>query len=163
MSSDGAKQPARTPGKRPPLVVFLVLMAGAGLAAGIAYLLNQPANPLPPLADVERIEAHILDAQSAKAVTFQVPPSHWRAIYSAMLPATKDDHAAKWAGPGHLDLKLKNGKSFYIAIFYVSGADQGAFAAGPTFETRIYYRGGNSDELEQAISDALKASRDDHR
>ncbi len=39
-------------------------------------------------------------------VDFEVPRSHWEAIFSAMLPAKKDDHAAKWVQPGHLDLNL---------------------------------------------------------
>jgi hypothetical protein len=76
-----------------------------------------------------------------------------------MLPAKKDNHPMKWMGFGHLDLKLKSRGAFRIDLFS-SGEDVGAFSAGPTFESRIYYRGGDSTELEQAIAVALKASRE---
>jgi hypothetical protein len=160
MLSDGVE--ASAPKRRPQFLKFAVLVAGAGLAAGIAFLLNQPATPLPALSEVERMQAVIDDPKLHEEVTVQVPRADWPTFYSAMLPATKDDHPSKWVGTGDLHLKLKNGKTFYIELFDLQGAKIGAFAAGPTFETRTYYRGGNSQKLNQAISDLLKASRDKH-
>jgi hypothetical protein len=145
--------------KRRFRIVLSLVLAGAVLAAGAVFLLRRSARPFPEASEIERIEASVIDPESNRHVKFEVPRSHWDAIFSAMLPAKQDNHPMKWVGFGHLDLKLNSGGAFRIDLFS-SGEDVGAFAAGPTFESRIYYRGGDSTELEQAIAVALNASRE---
>ena len=69
-----------------------------------------------------------IDPQSPQLVSFQVPPSHWDATLSAMLPARRDDHPLKWIGFGHLDLGLKSGAPLRIDL-YDPTEDVGAFSA----------------------------------
>jgi hypothetical protein len=96
MLSDGIEESA--PKKRSRFLKFALLVVGVGLAVGIAFVVNRPANPLPPLSEIERMEVHVYDRDSHDYVTLQVPRSRWRTFYSAMLPASKDDHAKKMGG-----------------------------------------------------------------
>ncbi len=112
---------------------------------------------MPSAADVRSIKASFFNRDTESEVTFQVPAAHWDAIFSALLPARKDNDPAKWVGLGVLEIKLANGDSYHVEL-YSNDDGPGAFAAGPTFEQRVYYRGGNSSDLEQALVDAFKAS-----
>jgi hypothetical protein len=113
--------------------------------------------PLPNQSDVRSIEASFFDRDTESRVTFQVPPAHWDAIFAALLPARKDNDPAKWVGLGELEFKLANGDSYHVELYSISDGP-GAFAAGPTFEQRAYYRGGDSSDLEQALGAVFKAS-----
>jgi hypothetical protein len=164
MSTAGANVPAHSRGNRSRflLLLLLELLAGGVFAAAIVYFSRESNDrPFPQLSEIQRMDATVSVPQSKDDVTFEVPQSHWEAILSAMLPARKDDHPALWVMPGDLKLKLKNGDPFYIAI-YSTYDELGAFAAGPSFERRVYYRGGNSSALEKAVADALKASKAEH-
>jgi hypothetical protein len=70
MLSDGVE--ASAPMKRPQFLKFAVLVAGAGLAAGIAFCLNRAANPLPQLSEIERMEASVYDRESHAWLTVEV-------------------------------------------------------------------------------------------
>jgi hypothetical protein len=163
MSSDDAKVGGNSSGNRSRFVVLLLLATGVVVAAEVVFLFgpDRAQQPLPQLSEIQRIDAQVYDPKSGKDLDFEVPQSHWEAIFAAMLPARKDEHAAKWVGLGDLNLKLKNAKSFYIGLYSVKyrPGDLGAFSAGPTFESRIYYRGGNSSALEKAVADAFEASK----
>ncbi|HEV8068338.1 MAG TPA: hypothetical protein VGP76_11425 [Planctomycetaceae bacterium] len=141
--------------------VLLLLAAVVVVAVAVFFFLGRSERPFPQLSEIQRIDAKIDDPESGKVVTFEVPRSHWEAIFSAMLPARKDDQAAKWVMPGSLNLRLKNGNSYYVGLYSVSG-DLGAFSAGPSHEWRVYYRGGNSSALEKAVADAFAASKAEH-
>ncbi len=137
-------------------VLLIVVCVVVGTRAFLLWRLSP--RPFPDVADIARIEAEFYDSKSQKNVTFLVPKSHWSALLSAMLPAEKDDHAAKWEGLGTLQLALINGSSFHISL-YERSTDPGAFAAGPTVEQRIYYRGGSSSALKKALLEAWAASK----
>jgi hypothetical protein len=160
MSTDGANVAARSGGNRLRFPVLLLVAAVVVVAVAV-FFLGRSERPFPQLSEIQRIEAQIDDPESGKVVTFEVPRSHWEAIFSAMLPARKDDHAMKWVMPGSMNLRLKNGNSYYIGLYSVSD-DLGAFSAGPSHESRVYYRGGNSSALEKAVADAFKASKAEH-
>jgi hypothetical protein len=158
-SSEDNKGPAPRVNRIRTAVFVLTIVACAVVVVGLDWYLNPPEPPLPNLSEIERMQASVSDG-TPRGVVFDIPRSHWQAIYSAMRPAHRDEHPAPWAGPGDLNLKLKGGESFYIGLYDVDAdLGSGAFSAGPTFEKRVYYRGGNSAELEQALSDALKAYR----
>lgn len=112
---------------------------------------------LPDLADIRSVQATFFDREQLANVTFEVPSEHWDAIFSALVPARRADDAAKWPGFGRLELKLADGGSYLVSL-YNPTSETGAFSAGPTFESRVYYRGGNSHDLEQALARAFSAS-----
>jgi hypothetical protein len=158
-SSEDNKGPAPRVNRIRTAVFVLAVIAGAVAVIAFGWYLNLPEPPLPNLSEVERMQASISDG-TARGVVFDVPRSHWQAIYSAMQPAHRDEHPAPWAGPGDLNLTLKGGESWYIGLYYLDAdLGPGALSAGPTFEKRVYYRGGNSSKLEKALADALKAYR----
>jgi hypothetical protein len=83
-----------------------------------------------------------------------VPPSFWEAIIATFSGASKDEHPTKWVVNGELHVKKKDGSPYYIMY-----SDPDQFAAGPTVGQRVYYRGADNAELEQAVSDAYEASQ----
>ena len=100
-------------------VFVLTVVACAVVVIGLGWYLNLPEPPLPNLSEVERMQASISDGTVRGTVVFDVPRSHWQAIYSAMQPAHRDEHPANWVSPGDLSLTLKGGKSFYIGLYDV--------------------------------------------
>jgi hypothetical protein len=105
-------------------------------------------------ADVESLAADgvYLRNQDVNA-TFQVPPSFWEAILATFSGASKDEHPAKWVVNGELHVKKKDGSTYFIMY-----SDRDEFAAGPTHGQRVYYRGTDNAELEQAVVGAYEAS-----
>jgi hypothetical protein len=164
MSSDRTRTAVSGGGNRLRFVVLLLVATGVVVAAEVVFLFvpDRAQQPFPQLSEIQRIHAQVYDLKSGKDLDFEVPQSHWEAIFAAMQPAEKDDHGAKWMQPGTLNLNLKNGNSFYVALYSVPG-ELGAFSAGPTHESRIYYRGGNSSALEKAVADAFEASKAEHK
>ncbi|MBL8822640.1 MAG: hypothetical protein JNJ77_08645 [Planctomycetia bacterium] len=124
-------------------------LAVAGVAFAIIvlsfwYLLR---SPLPALNDISRIE------YVSSTGKHEIADKHWPAIWESLLPARRDSSPAKWIVMGDLDITLKNGNSYHISLFSVEGV--GAFAAGTNFESRTYYRGGNSKQLKQSLDQAI--------
>lgn len=129
------------------------------LICGVWFVVRsrETRQPLPDAADVRSMEAKFYHREKQENVSFQVPRGQWNAIFSALRPARRDDSPKKWAGLGRLNLKLVNGDSFVISMYRLNHPT-GAFSAGPTIESRKYYRGGNSSDLEKAMVDAFDAS-----
>ncbi|MBS0264587.1 MAG: hypothetical protein JSS02_21815 [Planctomycetes bacterium] len=140
-----------------PLWIGLVLVALIVTAVRIFHNSPNARLPLPDINDVQSMEADFYDSDKQALVTFQVPAAHWQPIFSSLLPARRDSNPAKWESLGDLRIKLARGGSLHVSLYSVSDG-LGAFSAGPSFETGIYYRGGNSRDLEQTLADALKAS-----
>ena len=136
-------------------VALLIMVGGAWQVVRS----RETGPPLPDLPDVRNIQASYFDREKETKVTFQAPREHWHAIFSALLPARRDRSPAKWAGLGDLQLTLSNGDSYQVSL-YSLGEETGAFSSGPTFERRVYYRGGNSTALEQALAEAYRASEE---
>ena len=113
---------------------------------------------LPGAADIRSLNASFYDREKDAKVTFQVPREHWNAIFSALQPAQRDHNPAKWVGLGELEFKLVSGGSYLVWMYSLADREPGAFSAGPTFESRVYYRGGNSSDLERALAEASKSA-----
>ena len=73
---------------------------------------------------------------------------HWPAIWQAMSPASRDWSPSKWIVMGDLLVTLKDGGTTTISLYQTSG--KGAYSFG----SFSYYRGGNSDQLKQALERA---------
>lgn len=114
------------------------------------------SKPLPMLHDVERIDA--VFSFRNESIQFEVPRKYWPRTWAAMQPAVRDYSPAKWRVLGDLAITTGHAASFYIGMYTVPRA-LGAFSCGPTFEERVYYRGGNSAKLKKALTAAYKASK----
>jgi hypothetical protein len=112
---------------------------------------------LPDAAEVRSIEASYYNREQNAQVEFQVPREHWNSIFSGLRPAQRVVDPDKWPGLGRLELKLVNGESYFISLYNPSHLS-GAFSAGPTWDSRTYYQGGNSSDLEQALAEAFKST-----
>lgn len=119
---------------------------------------DRDPSPLPSPGKLENMKATYHDSREEKEVTFAVPKKHWEKIWKTLLPATRDNQPAKWEEIGHLEVKLKSGGQFIVRL-YATAKGPGAFAAGETFERRVYYRGGNSKQLRAALRAAYLDSR----
>ena len=116
--------------------------------------------PIPEIKDIQSIEAGFYDARRESDVIFQVPPAHWQPILGSLLPARSDSDPAKWESLGHLQIKLAGGDSWFISLYGVSDG-LGAFSSGPDFGQRVYYRGGSTANLKQALITAFEAVEKD--
>jgi hypothetical protein len=99
------------------------------------------------------------ESEEFKKIEFTVPQQHWDQIFGALLPAQFDPLPPGWWILGQLDIRLKNGRPFVVMLGRVSPG--GAFAAGETIERRVYYRGGDSTKLQEALRAAYKASQEE--
>ena len=114
--------------------------------------------PLPGSDNIRTIEASFFDRDQETRVKFQVPRDHWDRLLSTLQPARRDSSPAKWVGLGELNITLANGNPWNVQL-YTTDEDPGAFASGSTFEKRVYYRGGRSDDLEGALTAAYHATQ----
>ena len=148
----------------PKVVRLLVLLILAGSFFGCESK-TQPvpgktANvspPIPKVNQIKNIQASVYFASLKKKVTFTVPPELWNETLRGFYPARKDDAPAKWETLGKLDVVKNDGSEFKIYVFYLPGTE-GAFAAGPTHESRIYYWGGNSKRMIAVLKKAYAMS-----
>jgi len=139
-----------------PMCIVLVAVA---LVAAVSYYVAGIEHPLPRPEEIQRMEAGDVSlANHPGPIDFDVPQSYWDAILSSLVPARKDHDPAKWQQVGHLSIELSNGGAFEISIFTIDGT-RGAFAAGPTWEQRVYYRGGSTAAVEKALAEAFEASQ----
>jgi len=96
-----------------------VLIAGPViLVLGMIFIPHE--YPLPSAADIHIMKASYDDHAAHATINFQVPPQHWRAIFSALQPASVDPEPAKWESLGDLQLTLKNGGSFVVELYSLS-------------------------------------------
>ena len=133
--------------------VGAVAWLGRGLGWGRAA-----ADPLPTDDEVERVVATVPVGDGGKKVRFDLPAGYWARVRAALSPATRDRDPAKWVGLGSLDVTRRDGQIVHVAL-YRSPEPPGAFAAGPTFQDRVYYRGGDSDELLRVLVEAHQAAQ----
>lgn len=115
-------------------------------------------NPLPEAKDVKSITITFHHPKQRDEVKFSATAEDWDAIRAAMLPAKHDPSPAKWVSSGSLRIEKTDGQPFLVEL-YATGEDLSAFAAGKTFEERVYYRGGKSDEIVKAVQAAYERSR----
>jgi hypothetical protein len=155
--SSPSPEPSRFSIRSPrPLWIGAAVFVLIALAVAVLFKLPIAHRPLPNIEDIQSIEAIVDDTGGARVV-FQVPRSHWHPIFSSLLPASRDADPAKWEVLGDLEIKLAGGDSFLVSLYSISDG-LGAFSSGPTWEERVYYRGGSSADLEQALAEAFKVS-----
>jgi hypothetical protein len=139
--------------------VWIIATVGILICGVCLFFRTRDTRPsLPDAADIRSLNASFYDREKNAKVEFEVPREHWNAIYSALQPAQRDGNPAKWAGMGELEFKLASGDSYLVSLYSLDDSEPGAFSAGPTFESRVYYRGGNSSDLERALADASKSA-----
>ena len=78
---------------------------------------------------------------------FNLSKGSWSRILSCLTPWELDPHPAKWASIGYLKIRTKQGEECCVELYDTHTATIGAFSAGPNFESRTYFRGGNSSQL----------------
>jgi hypothetical protein len=117
-----------------------------------------PRSPLPNIDEIDHVVASVYSTELHHMVDFQVPEEYLPRIWAALQPAKPDPRPAKWIVLGDLAITKKDGAAYYVGLYKLPKS-LGAFSAGPTFERRDYYRGGNSKELEKALNEAFEASK----
>jgi hypothetical protein len=141
------------------VAISITLLAAAAATCAADRVLPAADNKLPAASDIREmvIVDHRTNPKGAKRVT--VPASHIPMIWAKLQPAAVDNSPADWKVMGYdLELTLKNESELRVWVYAVTGAP-GAFSAGPTFKERTYYRGGNSQQLREAITAALKETQ----
>jgi hypothetical protein len=135
----------------------------AGIAVLVATLLITRFVPnkgfdFPATREIASMNAKFIERDSGDERSFLVPTTSQDEILAALSPSTRDRFPSKWEIMGKLDIKTISGNSIYVMLFDLGDDSVGAFAAGPTFESRRYYRGGNSAQLRIALEKALSQS-----
>lgn len=120
-------------------------------------------HPLPAITDVLTVTASYFDSDSNKNIRFDVPLSQLPAIFAALEPAVLDPMPSKWIGLGDMKMTLSGGRRFQVDFYELAPTEQGAFSAGETYEQRIYYRGGSSQKLLDALRAAYDVAGEDRR
>lgn len=116
---------------------------------GYVAVSNQP-DGLPQPDEIESMRVMVY-SQSTEEKWHDVPRDHFAPILAALRPRHRDRHALKWQVFGESDLTLRGGKHVSIWLFSTTKGESGAFAAGRTWETRVYYRGGTDEGIKAAI------------
>jgi hypothetical protein len=120
-------------------------------------------DPLPPLADIESMKVLQFCDFGRERPVIEVPESCWNAVLAALSPYKCDPRPAKWQVLADLEIQTKNKHSYRVNLYQTHDDPVGAFASGPSFESRVYYRGGNTAQLKKAIdkaySEAAKTMR----
>ena len=139
------------------ILTFLALVAvHCGCSQKNEKKLAGPKGVLPA---IDNIQAMSAESESEEIPKFEVPAELWPSLLAALSPADVDSDPAKWEVMGELHITETNGSRTLVNLYWgPSQGERGAFSAGPTFEERIYYRGGNSQELVNAIKAAYEKS-----
>jgi hypothetical protein len=140
------------------LLVILLALLTAAPAAFAADNVRPPAdNKLAAASDIREMVVNVL----GKNMRVAVPAGHIPRIWAKLQPAAVDDSPANWRLMGYdLDLTLKNGSKLYVCVYDLTTSAPGAFSAGPTSKERTYYRGGNSQQVREAIATAVKEAQE---
>jgi hypothetical protein len=120
----------------------------------------QPMNQIPEPDEVVAMQAKLYNSSGelVDLPLFEVPREHVAPILEALRPFRVEwpFDWTPWQVLGELHLTCKGEKSFRIDLYRTSH-ERGAFSAGPTYETRRYYRGGTDSAIEDAIRAAYPA------
>lgn len=114
--------------------------------------------PLPSITDIKSMSAVEFNVETGQNIKFDIPQEHWSAVTSALLPATLDRNPAKWQIIGKLEIVTQGGVKQTVWLFHKDEAP-GAFAIVEDKDRRVYYRGGDSAKLVDALKVARKAAQ----
>ena len=140
------------------LAVLLLLVLFILLGTGWFVM---PRRPLPDVSEIDQVRATVFLPEQRVPIKFEIPKDFLPRIWAAVQPAKRDPVPAKWVVLGDLTVTSKDGRQLQIFLFK-TGHRPGAFAVGPTWEDRDYYRGGDSAALEKALEEAYEASKQPH-
>jgi hypothetical protein len=89
-----------------------------------------------------------------KEADFDASKESWSDILAALSPSEIDPKPCPWQAIGQLRIRTNQGQDSCVNLFSLEEAATGAFSAGPDFDTVRYYRGGNTAQLQSALSKA---------
>ena len=119
---------------------------------------NLFSNPLSGIDEVSKVQATGRYGTDGEHVKFDVPLEYWSRIKAALGNPTRDFFPYQWKVAGSLTVTTRKGRELWLGL-YRTDESPGAFSAGPSFNQRKYYRGGNSLELHEAMSAAYQAAK----
>jgi hypothetical protein len=108
----------------------------------------------PAVADISKVDAGCHFWHGYR--TFDVPQDCLKDIFAALSPSERDHEPGAWIVLGNLTIQTRDGTTILVQLYSLEDDATGAFSAGPTFETRKYFRGGNTHELEAAMAKAYE-------
>jgi hypothetical protein len=114
----------------------------------------------PELSDIVSITVTVDD--QGKQHEFEAPKDSWNKIIAGLTPSDRDATPKKREPLGMFTMMIirtKQGGVHCIDLYH-SRDKLGAFSAGPSFERGMYYRGGNSGELEWTLREAYRQSKE---
>ena len=103
------------------------------------------------------MDARLMDFARDYTTRFAVPPRYVDEIFAALKPSQFDKSPCKRQDLGILNIRTTDGRTIHVELFDADGL--GAFAAGPTHQSRAYYRGGNSAQLRDVLRAAQSAAK----
>jgi len=128
----------------------LALIAGlAILTLAIDGCAHKNIDPLPTAAQVKSITINF-HHRELEEVTFAATANDWKTIRATLLPAKLDQSPSTWESLGTANIVKLDGTPYRVEL-YNNNKDPGAFAAGKTLQSRVYYRGGKSAVLYKAL------------
>ena len=119
------------------------------------------AHLLPDVNSIQSMTVEYSDPEDESSVQheFAVPQSYWKPILSSLSRARVDSDPSKWMYLAEVHVTQKDGSKPYLAIYWLPHHEEGAFSAGPSHDSRIYYRGGNSREIAKLLRAAHGAAK----
>jgi hypothetical protein len=127
------------------MILFAILVTAntPGCSASVS--------PLPEVADVKSIE--LIENHGKSTASFS--PEHFAAVLAVFKSGARDSRPAKWIMEGyHLEITTNDGGRSKIWLFKTLHG-KGAFAIGPTWEQRTYFRGSTDQEIDNVIQQAI--------
>ena len=148
--------------KRKLEIVLIFALLAIILFWAIGYLKKGGdwENDLPEESDILTMKATYYTAEGDH-YEFTVEQEYFADILNELRPSQKDYFPAAWVVLGELQLSCKNQRSVQVHLYsiYSNSDPPGAFSVETT-RGRIYYRGGNSSALNDALKAACEGSKD---
>ena len=111
----------------------------------------------PPIAEIAGMTLRHVTSRPPGDPDLEVRKELWPRILNALTPSQRDLSPAKWKLLGELEITTQRGDRIQVNL-YAPGEGIGAFSAGPDWDSRKYYRGGDTAQLKQVLSDAYSRS-----
>ena len=137
------------------VVTGLALVAAIAVTGYLAWPVPAKGFEFPAAADIASMKASFYSVSDDRESV--IPNAFYDEILAGLSPSRFDWYPAKWVVLGALDIRTVSGKSIHVELYQLD-KPVGAFAAGPTFESRECYRGGNSARLNNALRNAIAVS-----
>jgi len=146
--------------KRPYAGWFLWGVAIAAIAswAGHRSWWTEEVDPLPAVEEVRNATLRYFDVEARREIRIEVPAACLPSLFAALRPASRDPQPSKWEVLGDLEMTLRDGRPFQVDLYALPPDGPGAFSAGETYERRVYYRGGTTPGLLDALRRAREAA-----